>query len=231
MTCAQCRRLLWPARRGELDSTQRERLAEHLASCEGCSRQASLLKQEDALLERARHTPPHIEDPEALTLRILRAVERDARQRGPTGLLDRIAALVDRPRVRYAVAGFVCTVTCLFLVQQASLFMSVRQLEERIAARDRGRPAPTLAYSVDRAHLEGMDELRSALAGSLPPQGDTLVITLDAVRHYQARLRDFTTPLSGQAAGTRITPEILERALESVVGSLSVSLKLHYSEG
>ena len=190
-----------------------------------------MLGHEDALLERARRRPPRLENPEALTLRILRAVEQDARQKRSPGLLDRIAALVDRPRVRYAVAGFVCTVTSLFLVQQASLFLSVRQLEERIAARDRGRPAPTLAYSVDRTRLEGMDELRSALAGSLPPRGDTLVITIEAARRYQARLRDLTSPLGLQGAGGRITPELLERALESVAGSISVSLKLHSSEG
>jgi len=235
MTCRRYERMLFLYRQGELGKGDARALRDHLAGCKRCGALAAALEGDDRRLEQLRLAPPLPADPPALTARVMRGVDRESMHPAPllSRFLDRIIDLTERPTVRYAAAGFVCTVTAAFLVQQATLFMSVWDLEQRVAARSGYKPSATLVYSVEPKGLEEVEELRPALDHVMPaqPAGGTLAMTTEAVRSYAPVLRELALPMHGGPLRTRIDRATLERMLHRITGSISVSVMFQTSEG
>jgi anti-sigma factor RsiW len=235
MNCARYERMLFLYRPGELAPEDVRALRAHLGSCPRCAEIASSLDRAEGLAERLRRAQPESDDPEALAARIMRAIDREPRPSasGLGRMLDRIADVLERPAVRFAAAAFVCSVTVVFLFQQATLFLSVRELEHRAAARPVSRPTATVAYQLQRKDLEGLPALSPALEEVLShrPEGDTLVMTADALRSYEAILRNFEVPLPGSPVRTIRTRVSLERMLEHAALSISISLMFQSPEG
>jgi hypothetical protein len=235
MNCERYEKLLYLYRPGELAPEEVRRLRAHLARCPRCAEIASSLNRAGDMTERLRLAPPTSENPEALAERIMMAIDREPRPSasGLSRMLDRIADGLERPPVRFAAAAFVCSVTAVFLIQQATLFLSVRALEQRAAARPLSRPTATVAYQLERKDLEDLTLLAPALKGVLPqrPDGDTLVMTADVLRSYEAILQDFEVPLPGSPVRTITARVSLERMLEHAALSISVSLMFQSPEG
>jgi hypothetical protein len=148
-------------------------------------------------------------------------------------MLDRLAAFLERRPVRIAAVGFVCTVTLTFLIQQTTLFLSLWELEQRVAAKYGARPEAVLAYTVESKDVETLEELRPVLDGILTVhrEGRTFMISADALRSYESMLRGLTAPLPGSPAGTAINRKTLENLYETLKGSLSLSVMFQPSEG
>ena len=235
MKCAHYERMLFLHRTGEREPAEARALATHLAECTRCAEIAASLELSDRVVEPARRTSPLPSDPDRLTARIMLAIDRESRSSAPGlgRMLDRLAALLERPPVRFAAVGFVCTVTVAFLIQQATLFLSLWELEQRVTAKSAGRPGAVLAYTVERKDIESLEELRPALEGILPVprEGRTFMISAEALRSYESMLRGLAAPLPGSPAGATINRETLEHLYETLKGSVSLSVMFQRSEG
>jgi hypothetical protein len=227
--------MLFLHRTGELEPAEARSLAAHLAECKRCAEIAASLERADHVIGPARRMAPRLGDPDRMSARIMRAIDRDSRSSTPglDRILDRLAAFLDRPPVRFAAASFVCTVTVAFLIQQATLFLSLWELEQRVASKSAARPAAVLAYTVERKDVERLEELRPALQGILPVprEGRAFVISADALRSYESMLRGLAAPLPGSPAGATINRKTLEHLYETLKGSLSLSVMFQSSEG
>ena len=235
MNCARYERMLFLHRTGELQPEETRALAAHLAVCKRCADIATSLERTNRIAERARLVPPVLADPDALSERIMLAVERESRRSASvlSRTLDRMADLIELPRVRFAAAAFVCTVTLTFLIQQTMLFLSVWELEQRVAEKTAPRPTAMLVYSLERSDVEKLEELRPALEQVFPlrEERSTLVISSEALRSYESLLREVVAPRPGSSVGPAIKRETLEHLYETLKESLSMSVMLQTSEG
>jgi hypothetical protein len=160
MNCQRYERFLYLFREGELESREQRMLEAHLWGCPRCSATLRVIQKDSSSLEGVRRMSPRPEDPDKLTRRILESLP-DAIP-PPSGsvarLLDALVLWVERPIVRYASVVVVAGATLLFLVQQATLFLSLQGLEHRMALRPSAVSSPAVQFRVSKDDAHALAE-------------------------------------------------------------------------
>ena len=136
MRCKKYRKLLHLNRPGELTERQQMRLARHLAHCQDCAAELRRIQNADATLRQLREFKPELKEPEKLTNEIVqeaRGIKSTMRRNPFENFVDGLLDIIEAPKVRFAMAGFVILLVASFFIQEFTVLYRISNLEKRVA--------------------------------------------------------------------------------------------------
>jgi hypothetical protein len=136
MRCNSARRLMLLYREGELPPARAAALTEHYASCAACARSAQLIVGEFAPLDALRRRLPVLDNPRAVTMKIMRGIEATLRPGAPFELwgrrIDRLLSLA-----RFTIGAAAAAMVLLYMSLSYNDALTVASLERRLTDRQR----------------------------------------------------------------------------------------------
>lgn len=218
MRCARARRMLYLFRDGELSEHEKRILTKHLDRCAACASEARRIPDLNVLLSSLRSVRPEAEDPEGLTLSIMRSVDEVSR---PTAVQKDLWAAIRRSRP--VLAGSAIVLVGAFFLQTYADAKRISELEGRLgqqdklyAAQERGlmQSVVDLALSLSggerRISRSEASTMMSALFPALASEGGTAQGTIIEI------LRRKYPHLASLSAGTELTPREREVVIEEL---------------
>ena len=142
MRCKKYQKLLHLNRPGELSERQQMRLTRHLAHCPTCAAAFRRIQNADATLRQLREFKPELKEPENLASEIVQEARglKGMMRRNPfenfvVGILD----IIEAPKVRYAMAGFIILLIASFFIQEFTVLYRISHLEKRVAMQQKNQ--------------------------------------------------------------------------------------------
>lgn len=228
MNCEEAIRLIHLNAADETSARESEQLRAHLLSCEGCAREARLVRQTEDTFNQLRASVPVLPRPGDLVESILARITEGPHRRSPSrGSLEAFLALSTRPAFKLAYAAVVLTFVFLFMLQQADAFRSVEALGEKLAQTQ--RPLVTdVRYSMtleDARGIVGTTELESFV------EGTPILVSSDRISVRKSDLESWApslgSRLSSRVLGSSYTPiERLPLLILDIQKSVTSSLIL-----
>ena len=161
MMCRTARRWVYLTRAGELSETRARRLASHLARCPQCSAEAAAASGMERDIARIRAITPAVDDPEVLTLSILRAAGVRTLRQGVRA--PRRAPQPAVQALRWACGLAVIALTATFAAQVSADAARVARLEARLSQ------SPAAQTELSARILRPEDLSRAELVGGWNP--------------------------------------------------------------
>ncbi len=208
MKCNDYQKWLHLNRDGELTSRQSAKLERHLRHCRSCADEKRRIEKADRFIHAAGTVVPRPSEPEALTLRIMDAIEH------PRGAVDmtRPGRESNRwldwfyvPRIRFAAAGIAVFILGVFLFQGAMILHRIGRLEEKMTRRQEAPVSAGTIFSKRTARAAAARVLEQAdlACERLPDDDDLVVIRKSTLRKM---LRSLT---KSQRGDERIIEQLL----------------------
>jgi len=156
MTCTQYEERISLNRPGELESSEQMELEAHLSTCPRCSALKQQADRTEEYLQTLRRlTPVSPDEPQAIE-EILRSI-RVPSLPGPwarlIGSVDRLIDRMERPGMRWAVAGTIVALVGTFFFQTLDTMSDVGKLERRYAGRLPSRARVEIRFAIDENTL------------------------------------------------------------------------------
>ncbi len=104
----------------ELTSSERNLVDEHLTQCVACSKLAQQLFHSQAILKNAANHKPELRNPQALTQRIMNAIEKEESQ----SIFSLLTDYLDNIFVRYALRAVSVFLISFFVYEQQAVDFS-----------------------------------------------------------------------------------------------------------
>jgi len=150
VNCAHAERLLYLHRPGERTDMEDRQLEDHLRQCAACRAIARRVGALEGATMRLRRVEPVLEDPEAFTRAVMRAVtvSGPGRQSIVLTLLERLSAWSNPPSVRLACASVVILAFLGLSYEGIDVAASLSSLEARMSSTRGHADLVQVAWSV-----------------------------------------------------------------------------------
>ncbi|MBN1413730.1 MAG: zf-HC2 domain-containing protein [Bacteroidales bacterium] len=137
MKCKKAHRLIALHRDGELDVKIQQRLRDHLAKCESCSRLYRAYRQNDRIAAQIRFQLIAPDNAENLTDRILNTIAQFEGKHAEISITNRWDMLINLlflPVTRRIIIAFTVLLIATFSYQQFYIFSRITTMEKQLAA-------------------------------------------------------------------------------------------------
>jgi hypothetical protein len=136
MKCKKAQKWIALYREGELEDSLQERLREHLAVCESCSRLYHTYERNERLAAQIRSHHPVCRDEGRITGQILSAVadmNNRTKEKGLVVLVNQALDIAAVPAVRRVAVACILIAAIFFGYQQLYIFSKTTQLEKQLS--------------------------------------------------------------------------------------------------
>lgn len=188
MRCSQARRLMVLYREGELPAARRVALRRHYGSCAECAREEEHIPADFAPLDDLRRMHPLLDNPDALTLKIMREIDRERESLlspvSPPRPVERLLAVV-----RLGGAFATGALLLLYVALTANDARTLASLEKQLAqgTRKTESAAEQLAREAS-SQLDNRRGIAPAEAGLRPDEAAHVLLSLFRTHREPARV-------------------------------------------